>query len=24
HRSWGFDIKILFMTFMNIVFGKKF
>ena len=24
HRSWGFDIKILFMTFMNIAFGKKF
>ncbi|RHB01198.1 sugar transferase, partial [Bacteroides eggerthii] len=23
-RSWGFDIKILFMTFMNIAFGKKF
>ena len=24
HRSWGFDFKILFMTFMSIVFGKKF
>lgn len=24
HRSWAFDIKILFMTFMSIVFGKKF
>ena len=24
HRSWGFDLKILFMTFMSIVFGKKF
>lgn len=24
HRSWFFDAKILFMTFMNIVFGKKF
>ena len=24
HRSWGFDFKILFMTFMGIVFGKKF
>jgi lipopolysaccharide/colanic/teichoic acid biosynthesis glycosyltransferase len=24
HRSWGFDIKILFMMFMNIVFGKSF
>lgn len=24
HRSWGFDTKILFMTFMNIAFGKKF
>lgn len=24
NRSWGFDIKILFMTFMSIVFGKKF
>jgi len=24
HRSWWFDIKILFATFMNIVFGKKF
>ena len=24
HRSWGFDFKILFMTFMRIVFGKKF
>ena len=23
-RSWFFDFKILFMTFMNIVFGKKF
>lgn len=24
HRSWLFDYKILVMTFMNIVFGKKF
>ena len=24
HRSWGFDTKILFMTFMRIAFGKKF
>ena len=24
HRSWGFDFKILFMTFMRITFGKKF
>ena len=24
HRSWGFDFKILFMTIMSIVFGKKF
>lgn len=24
HRSWGFDIKILFNTFCAIVFGKKF
>ena len=24
HRSWWFDFKILLMTFMNIVFGKKF
>lgn len=24
HRSWWFDIKILFSTFMNIVFGKVF
>ena len=24
HRSWWFDAKILFMTFINIVFGKKF
>ena len=24
HRSWRFDFKILFMTFMSIVFGKKF
>lgn len=24
HRSWGFDCKILVMTFMNIAFGKKF
>ena len=24
HRSLGFDFKILFMTFMSIVFGKKF
>lgn len=24
HRSWWFDLKILAMTFVNIVFGKKF
>lgn len=24
HRSWWFDIKILFLTFINIAFGKKF
>lgn len=24
HRSWLFDIRILGMTFMSIVFGKKF
>lgn len=24
HRSWFFDIKILFNTFCSIVFGKKF
>lgn len=24
HRSWWFDIKILWQTFRNIVFGKKF
>ncbi len=24
HRSWWLDIKILFNTFINIVFGKKF
>ena len=24
HRSWWFDAKILFLTFMNIAFGKKF
>ena len=24
HRSWWFDAKILFMTFLNIVKGKKF
>lgn len=24
HRSWWFDAKILFMTFVNIVFGKVF
>lgn len=24
HRSWLFDAKILFKTFTNIVFGKKF
>lgn len=24
HRSWWLDFKILMMTFMNIVFGKKF
>jgi lipopolysaccharide/colanic/teichoic acid biosynthesis glycosyltransferase len=23
-RSWWFDAKILFLTFMNIAFGKKF
>ncbi len=23
HRSWGFDFKILFMTFMSIVFWKE-
>ena len=24
HRSWWFDAKILLLTFINIVFGKKF
>ncbi len=24
HRSWWLDFKILFLTFVNIVFGKKF
>lgn len=24
HRSWWFDIKILVLTFLNIIFGKKF
>lgn len=24
HRSWWFDVKILFLTFCNITFGKKF
>ena len=24
HRSWWFDIKILFNTFLNIAIGKKF
>lgn len=24
HRSWFFDMKILFKTFINIAFGKKF
>lgn len=24
HRSWWFDIKILWLTFISIVFGKKF
>jgi lipopolysaccharide/colanic/teichoic acid biosynthesis glycosyltransferase len=24
HRTWWFDAKILFMTFINIAFGKKF
>ncbi len=24
HRSWFFDMKILILTFLNIVFGKKF
>ena len=24
NRSWWFDAKILFMTFISIVFGKKF
>ena len=24
HRSWWFDTKILFCTFTNIIFGKKF
>ena len=24
HRSWWLDLKIIFLTFMNIAFGKKF
>ena len=24
HRSWWFDCKVLMMTFLNIVFGKRF
>ena len=24
HRSWSFDLKIIFKTIANIVFGKKF
>ena len=24
HRSWWFDIKVLFLTFVNIISGKKF
>lgn len=24
HRSWWFDFRILWMTFRNIIFGKKF
>ena len=24
HRSWWFDCKVLFLTFTNIIFGKKF
>ncbi|MGX8683367.1 MAG: sugar transferase [Bacteroidales bacterium] len=24
HRSWWFDIKILWITFLSIIFGKKF
>lgn len=24
HRSWWFDMKILGLTFLNIIFGKKF
>ncbi len=24
HRSWWFDCKVLFMTFVNIISGKKF
>ena len=24
HRSWWFDMKILFKTFISVVFGKKF
>ena len=24
HRSWWFDCKVLFLTFLNIVGGKKF
>lgn len=24
HRSWWFDIKVLWMTFRSIIFGKKF
>ena len=24
HRSWWFDMKVLFLTFASIVFGKRF
>ena len=24
HRSWWFDCKVLIMTFLNIIFGKRF
>ena len=24
NRSWWFDCKVLFMTFISIIFGKKF
>lgn len=24
HRSWWFDVKVLWQTFMSIIFGKKF